>query len=300
MLKFDKNFDPNTGKAVKIAPNIRRICAPNISPFTFTGTNSYLIGDENLVIIDPGPDNKSHLSAILNAINNKKLSAILLTHTHKDHSSLAKKLSQKTSAPIYFAFKHKLSRKKKLFEINLLKNSCDWDLTPDKNLTDKQILDFGDFQIKAIATPGHCANHFCYALCDSDYLFTGDHIMGWNTSLIAPPDGSLSDYFASLDKLIKAKWNIYLPAHGAPISNAKQYAKQLKAHREYRNEQILQLLQGEYLSTGQLLDRIYPSHRGRVRFAAKLTLKAHLEYLQEKGKIASTITLSGIKYDTNV
>ncbi len=298
-LKFNRDFNPNTGIAVKIAPNIMRVTAPNASAFTFTGTNSYILGVDNLALIDPGPDDSNHLLALLAAIDGRKLSAILLTHTHIDHSRLALKLAKETNAPIYFGGKHRLSRKKHLFETNHLKNACDWDLVPDKTLSDGEKLRFGDVEIKAIATPGHCANHFSFGLIDSPYLFTGDHIMGWNSTLIATPDGSLSDYFASLDKVITSNWKKYLPAHGGEIKNSKQHTIALKQHREKRNSQILQALKDKSLTINELVNIIYPSHKGRTRFAARLTLKAHLEYLLDKGKIASSLSLKGWKYDSN-
>ncbi len=299
ILKFDKNFDPEIGKCVKIAPNIARITAPNASDFTFTGTNSYLIGDKNIAIIDPGPNDEQHLSALLKAVNGRKLAAILLTHTHIDHSKLALKLTKETGATIYFGGKHRLSRKKRLFEINPLQKACDWELVPDQTLVDRQVLSFGSFEIEAVATPGHCANHFSFALKNTPYIFTGDHIMGWNSTLIATPDGSLKDYFSSLDKMIMAEFDIYLPAHGGIIENGVQYAKALKAHRELRNKQILEALKSDYLSINELTNIIYPLHKGRSRFAARLTLKAHLEYLLDKGEIASSLSLRGWKYDRN-
>ncbi|MCF6343222.1 MAG: MBL fold metallo-hydrolase [Devosiaceae bacterium] len=298
-LKFNKDFDPNTGIVVKVAPNIVRVTAPNASAFTFTGTNSYILGADNLVLIDPGPDDSNHLLALLEAIDGRKLSAILLTHTHIDHSRLALKLAKQTGAPIYFGGKHRLSRKKRLFEINHLKNACDWDLVPDKILYDGEKLRFGDFEIKAIATPGHCANHFSFALIDSPYVFTGDHIMGWNSTLIATPDGSLGDYFASLDKIITSDWQTYLPAHGGEIKEGGLHAKALKTHRKKRNSQILQALKNKYLTINELVNIIYPQHKGRTRFAARLTLKAHLEYLLDKGEIVSSLSLKGWKYDSN-
>ncbi len=296
MLKFDKNFNPDIGKSEKIFPNIERITAPNASPFTFKGTNSYIVGNGQIAIIDPGPNDKEHFLAILKAIRGRKLKAILLTHTHKDHSNLAAKLSNKTKAPILFGGKHRLSRNKRLFEINLLKKSCDWNLVPDKTLTDGDIIKIGGLKIRAIATAGHCANHFCFGLENTPLLFSGDHIMGWNSSLIAPPDGDLGEYLLSLKKLLKQNWNIFLPAHGGEIKQAKKYTEQILAHREYRNQQILALLRDKYLTLRELVDIIYPSHKGRLRFAASLTLKAHLEYLLKKGKITSQLSLKGVKY----
>ena len=292
-LKFNINFDPNRGKLVEIAPNIARLVAPNASPFTFTGTNSYFIGDENLVIIDPGPDDENHLEALMGAIAGRKLAAILLTHTHKDHSGLAKDLSKKTGAPIWFGGRHRLSRKKNFLEVNLLAKACDWELVPDREIFDGDLLKFGDVEIEVIATAGHCANHLSFAISGTPYVFTGDHVMGWNSSLVATPDGSLADYFNSLDKLIDGEFGHFFPAHGGEIKDGKAYAKALKARREKRNRQILVALNGEKRSIKYLLDLIYPSHKGRTRFAARLTLIAHLEYLIEQKLIGSRFSYKG-------
>jgi len=287
-LKFNKEFEPNRGKLIKIAPNVARLVAPNASVFTFTGTNSFFIGNEKLVIVDPGPNDEQHLKNLIKAIDGRELIAIILTHTHKDHSGLAKRLSENTGAPIWFGGKHRLSREKKFLEVNLLANACNWDLVPDRVLLDGEVLDFGEVKLQVIASAGHCANHLCFAIVGTDYVFTGDHVMGWNSTLIATPDGSLADYFNSLDRLIEMPFDYYLPAHGGEIVNGSDYAMALKAHREKRNGQILAALSGGKSDVKNLLDLIYPKHKGRARFAARLTLLAHLEYLVEQGLVKNS------------
>jgi len=295
-LKFNKEFEPNTGKLVEVAPNVSRLVAPNASVFTFTGTNSFFIGNEKLVIIDPGPNDEQHLQNLIKAIDGRELIAIILTHTHKDHSGLARRLSENTGAPIWFGGKHRLSRKKKFLEVNLLANACNWDLVPDRILFDGEVLDFGEVKLQVIASAGHCANHLCFAIVGTDYVFTGDHVMGWNSTLIATPDGSLADYFNSLDRLIEMPFNYYLPAHGGEIVNGKDYAMALKAHREKRNRQILTALAGGKNDVKNLLDLIYPKHKGRARFAARLTLLAHLEYLVEQGLVKTSLPIFWRRY----
>lgn len=296
-LKFDTKFEPDTGTLVEIAPGIARLTAPNSGPYTFTGTNSFFIGHDVLAIIDPGPDDEAHLSALLKAINKRPVEAIILTHTHKDHSSLTEKLASAIDAPIWFEGKHRLSRPKKFLEPNLLKPSCDWELTPDKYLKDKEILSIGGVQMQVMTTPGHCANHLSFGIVGTEYILSGDHVMGWNSTLVATPDGSMSEYLLSLDKIIKAEWTRFLPAHGKEIENSIQYAIALRAHRDKRNGQIVAALKTDKSTTGKLLDRIYPHIKGRLRIAAYLTLVAHLEYLVECNKISTRFSFGRRIYE---
>lgn len=287
-LNFDTDFDPQWGAAILVAPGIARITAPNATPFTFKGTNSYLIGGESPVLVDPGPENDSHLEALLAAIGRRKLKAILLTHTHKDHCALARRLHQVTGAPIWFGGQHRLSRPKKLLETNPIARSSDWSLIPDQTLADGDTIDLGEMTLTVIATPGHCANHLAFGINGTPFVLTGDHVMGWNSTLVAVPDGSMRDYLASLERLTASNWTFYLPAHGGSIVRGKRYAERLKAHRLHRNDQIIAALQSGPKSIRALLDLIYPDLPPRVRFAARMTLGAHLEYLEESDAIRGT------------
>jgi len=295
-LTFDTDFDPQIGVPVTMMPGLRRLTGPNASTYTFTGTNSFLVGDEVLAIIDPGPNDDGHLAALLAAIDGRRVEAILLTHTHKDHSALAPRLAAATGAPIWFEGPHRLSRPKGLFEINRLARSCDWGLQPDRYLSDGDVLSFGPVELEVIATPGHCANHLAFGVRGTPYILTGDHVMGWNSTLVAVPDGSMADYFASLDRLLAAPWTHYLPAHGGPIADGIGYARHLKAHRAGRNSQILEALRANALTIGQLRDRIYPTLPKANLLAAGMTLKAHLEYLEGLGHVTSRFALSGRRY----
>ncbi len=284
---YNRNFSPVTGECVDIAPSISRICAPNASPYTFTGTNSYIVGNDEIAIIDPGPDNDRHFEALLQAINGRKTLSILLTHTHKDHCAAAKQLSQKLDAPIWFGGQHQLSRPKRIFEANLLHRACDWNLRPDKKLKDGDCFKVDDITIKVIATPGHCANHLSFGIKGQKFLFSGDHVMGWNSTLVAPPDGSLKDYFKSLNKLMKQEWSHYLPGHGDEIADlgkkdAKKFVSELLRHRENRNSQILKLAGNGPLKPGDIVNSIYPEAFAKIRIAAMMTVMAHVEYLEQK------------------
>lgn len=295
-VPFNTDFDPKTGKTVKITDGIARITAPNAGPFTFTGTNSFLIGEDALMLVDPGPDSNKHFQALLDAIGARPLSAILLTHTHKDHSALARRLARHTGAPIWFGGSHRLSRPARFLEINPISRSCDWKLRPDRTLQDGDKLNVGAQVIEVLATPGHCANHLAFGLSGTPYILTGDHVMGWNSTLVAVPDGSMGDYFTSLDTLITSTWSHYLPAHGGAITKGRAYAKKLKAHREGRNAQILEALAKGAHSQRALLDLIYPDLPPRIRIAANMTLNAHLEFLQQTNQINNRLSVFGQLY----
>ncbi len=296
---FNLDFDPKSGICVPITPYIARICAPNAGPYTFTGTNTYLVGEQELFIIDPGPKNASHLDAIMGAVAGRKVKAIVLTHTHKDHCAGAKHLQSRVKAPFWFGGKHRLSRPKRGMEVNLISSACDWEIRPDRILNDGEKINVDDVELEIIATPGHCANHLCFGVTGTPYLFSGDHVMGWNSTLIATPDGSMVDYFASLDRLILTPWEHYLPGHGAPISteNGGQsgpiYTKALRKHRMMRNSQILELVENGATSVKQIVSRIYPQASINIRIAAAMTVQAHIEYLETKKSLLVQRKLTG-------
>jgi glyoxylase-like metal-dependent hydrolase (beta-lactamase superfamily II) len=290
-LDFDTRFDAQAGHPVPVLPGIVRITAPNAGPFTFTGTNSFLIGHDRVVLLDPGPDDERHLAALRAAVAGRRIAAILLTHTHRDHSASAARLRAETGAPLWFAGPHRLSRPAHLFEMNALARECDWRLMPDLTFFDGETFDAGGVRLTAIATPGHCANHLSFGIAGTEWLFTGDHIMGWNSTLVAVPDGSMADYLQSLRKVIALPYAHYLPAHGGPVENGPVYARSLHAHRELRNKQVVEAVQKGARSIGELVERIYPTLKGPLRFAARLTLKAHVEYLGAEGLIRARRSL---------
>ncbi|VAW23560.1 MBL-fold metallo-hydrolase superfamily, partial [hydrothermal vent metagenome] len=246
---------------------------------------------QEIVIIDPGPDIDDHFEALIRAANGRDVLAILLTHTHKDHCAIARRLGEKLGAPIWFGGQHRLSRKKRMFEANLLHKACDWDLRPDKNLENGESFKVDDLIIETIGTPGHCANHLSFGIRGQKFLFSGDHVMGWNSTLVATPDGSLADYFNSMDRLIAQSWSHYLPGHGDEIAdlgqgkNAKTFTADLRRHRQTRNTQILELVSKGPVKPAEIVKSIYPDASAKIRIAAMMTVMAHVEYLEQKEKL---------------
>jgi len=282
-LTFNSQFDPQTGVAVPIAAKLVRITAPNASAYTFTGTNSFLLGHERLALLDPGPDDPAHLAALHSAMAGRRLEAIILTHTHRDHSAAAARLARSYDVPVWFGGRHRLSRPLRRFERNVLRRSCDWDLVPDRTLVDGETIAAGDLAISVHTTPGHCANHLAFGL--GDILLSGDHVMGWNSTLVSVPDGSMADYLASLDKVIALPQLLYVPAHGGPIENGPAFARALKAHRLMRNGQVLAAVRDGAHNVRALVAAIYPGLSLPVRMAAQMTIAAHVEYLEDRGEL---------------
>jgi glyoxylase-like metal-dependent hydrolase (beta-lactamase superfamily II) len=285
-LVFDTDFPPTSGRPVGIAAGLRRLTAPNAGPYTFRGTNSFLIGEAELFVVDPGPDDDVHFEALLAAIGPRPVRAILLTHTHRDHSALAPRLKAATGAPLWFGGPHRLSRPARPLEINPIATDCDWQIRPDRTLADGDEIAVDGLLLRVAATPGHCANHLAFAIDGDDRLLTGDHIMGWNSTLVSVPDGSMADYLASLERVIALPCRRYLPAHGGPITDGPVYARALLAHREQRNAQVAAAVTAGARSIGDLLRIIYPDLPLPVQPAARMTLAAHVEYLADRGRLA--------------
>jgi glyoxylase-like metal-dependent hydrolase (beta-lactamase superfamily II) len=277
-------------------PLVRRLLAPNPSPYTFTGTQTWLVGaGSEVAVIDPGPDGgwqaghaditgvnkngESHVDAILRAVGEAKITAILCTHTHRDHSPASRPLAKLTGAPIIgcapLALRDEGPRSDTAF---------DPDYAPDAVLKDGERVSGDGWTLEAVATPGHTSNHLCFALLESGALFTGDHVMKWSTTVVSPPDGDMADYMASLQKLYDREDRIYYPAHGPAVIKPRQLVRGMIGHRRSRERQILTLLEkGE----GHIPDMVAVMYKGldpRLSGAAARSVLAHLVDLQRQGK----------------
>ncbi|KAA8610225.1 MBL fold metallo-hydrolase [Salipiger aestuarii] len=284
-------FAPVPGDPVDLAPGLRRILAPNPSAMTFRGTNTYLVGDTDIAVIDPGPDHDGHLDAILSAIGGAAVRAILVTHAHLDHSPLSRRLSQATNAPVCAfgdAVAGRSERMARLVDAGLSGGGegTDHGFVPDVILADGETVSGADWTLQALHTPGHFGNHLSFAWQDA--LFSGDLVMGWASSLVSPPDGDMSDYMAALDRLSQSRWSVFYPGHGAPITETADRLSDLVAHRRSRETQILDAL---HLSDGtapELVGRIYSGVPASLVPAAARNVLAHLLDLQARNHVTSS------------
>jgi len=283
MIAFNTDFSPAYGECINISPLISRVVANNPSPFTFHGTGTYIVGDKNVAVIDPGPAMPSHIHALEKALAGKTVSHILVTHNHMDHSPAAKPLQQITGAKIYG---YDVSSQK--YSDNRTEEGLDKDYKPDHVLKDGDVIKTDEWTFEAIFTPGHISNHLCFALEQEKALFSGDHVMGWSTSVVSPPDGNMKDYFASLDKLLLRDDQRYYPTHGNPIDNPQELVQQLITHRRDREEQILACIKGGARTIPQMVDIMYAAVPTYLHPAAARSVLAHLIHMTGDGRLISS------------
>lgn len=295
-MEFDMVFAPQYGSAVEVAPNVLRLTARNPSPFTFHGTNTYLVGDDTLAVIDPGPDDPQHLADILAAAAGRPISHILVSHTHRDHSPLAAQLKSATGAITVAEGPHRPARPLRTGEIDRLDASADMDFVPDLALPDGGRIAGDGWALTAVLTPGHAANHAAFALEGSGLLFSGDHVMAWSTTIVAPPDGAMADYMASLDRLLERGDRTHLPGHGGPVGEPQAFMRGLKAHRKMRERAILERINGGDRLIPDMVRAIYRETDPRLHGAAALSVLAHLEDLVARGAIRTEgdVAINGV------
>ena len=287
-LSFNRAFDPRPGEPVAVAPGVRRITADNPGPFTFRGTNTYLIGADRLAIVDPGPDDPGHVAAILAAAGGSPIEAILVTHSHRDHAPAAKLVAAATGAPILAAGLERIAPPLPADPDVRLDAGADQGFLPDQVLRDGDRVEADGFVLEAIATPGHASDHLAFALHGSDLLFSGDHVMGWATTVVAPPDGSMRAYMQSLARLLARPETLYLPGHGEVIRNAPAYVRGLRTHRRMRERAILERLERGDSTIPEMVANIYTDVDPRLHGAAALSTLAHLQDLVARGLAATS------------
>ncbi len=266
---------------------VRRVLAGNASPFTFTGTQTYLVGSgDGMAVIDPGPDDAEHLDALIAALGHAPVVAICCTHTHRDHSPGAATLAARTGAPIIGCAPLAMDDEGPNAYLARADASFDPFYAPTQVLGDGEQLVGPGFTLTAVATPGHTSNHLCYALEESGALFTGDHVMGWSTTVVAPPDGDMADYMASLNKLHTREDRVYFPAHGPQIDKPRQLVRGMIGHRRMRERQILNLLEAGALEISAMVPQMYKGVAQMLWLAAGRSVEAHLIDLERRGLVA--------------
>lgn len=282
---FDLDFKPAHGEAVTVADDVQRITVNNPGPFTFHGTNSYIVGKRSVAVIDPGPDDEAHFQALMTALAGREVTHIAVSHTHRDHSPLARRLKAATGAVIVGEGPHRSARPLHAGESNPFAESSDMEFVPDLVLADGGRIEGDGWSLTGLATPGHTANHMAFALDGTGILFSADQVMAWATTIVAPPDGAMADYMASLEKLLSRDERLYLPGHGGPVSEPASFLRGLRAHRKMRERAVLERIRAGDSHIPDMVKVIYASTDVRLHGAAALSVLAHLEDLIEQGRI---------------
>ena len=276
--------DLPTGALMRLSPLVGRVLAPNPSPFTYTGTQTYIVGAEDVAVIDPGPDDAAHLAALVDGIGGRPVRAILCTHTHRDHSPAAAPLGALTGAPVIGCAPLTMDDDGPRADA-----AFDAAYRPDRVLADGQKVGGMGWTLMAVATPGHTSNHLCFALPEEGALFTGDHVMGWSTSVVSPPDGDMTAYMASMQRLLDRDDAVYYPAHGDPVDSPQRLVRGMMGHRKQREGQIVRFLERNGASeVPAMVLEMYKGVDPRLHSAAGRSVLAHLIDLDGRGIAAAT------------
>jgi glyoxylase-like metal-dependent hydrolase (beta-lactamase superfamily II) len=286
-IPFDKNLDLVPGRVDEPLPGLRRVLCNNPGPFTFKGTVSYIIGRGKVAIVDPGPDDPAHSAALIEAVRGETVTHIFVTHTHRDHSPGVPAIKRATGALVLAEGPHRPSRALHTGDAPRLESSNDTDFRPDRALADGEVVAGDGWTVEAVATPGHTRNHMAYAIKELNVLLSGDHVMAWSTPVVAPPDGAMGDYMASLHKLTKRPEQVYFPGHGPAVRNAQRFVAAYILHRKAREAAIVnRIAKGESDIPG-LVEAIYTNLDPRLVKAAGMSVLAHLEDLVARGAVAT-------------
>lgn len=286
-IPFNRDFPLAPGVVDEVVSGVRRVLCNNPSPFTFTGTVSYIVGKGNVAIIDPGPIDEAHTQALLNAVRGETVTHILVTHTHNDHSPGVAALKAATGATVYAEGPHRASRPAYASETRATESGGDRNFRPDITLKDGDVVEGAGWRLETVTTPGHTANHIAFALQERNLTFVGDHVMGWSTSIVAPPDGSMVDYMASLERLANRSEQLYFSGHGPEIPDAVRFVKFLIRHRKAREASILHRLAKGEADIPTIVRASYIGIDPRLVGAAGYSVLAHLEDLVARNVVAT-------------
>ena len=287
-IAFDRSMDFVYGVATEVAPGVRRLVARNPGPLTFKGTNTYLVGTSEVAVIDPGPDDPVHRSAIVAAAGKSQITHIFLTHTHRDHSAGLAALKAETGA-LTCGFGGQDERRAAANQHAEARAFLQTGFVPDLRLAHQASVAGPDWSLKALHTPGHAPDHLCFQLAGTGVLFSGDHVMGWNTTVIAPPEGRMSDYLVSLQLLLvgeAAKADVYLAGHGEALHEPQRMVRSYLLHRQMRESMIFEAVRDGLGRVNEITDRVYRGLAPGMLSAAKLSVLAHLEHLFERGLVS--------------
>lgn len=293
-LAFDRDALGPAGEVVQLSPLVRRIIAGNGGPMTFTGTCTYIVGRGKVAIIDPGPDDPAHVANVLAAVSGESVERIVITHTHRDHSPASRAVKAATGAAIVGCGPHRPARELALGEINPLDAAADKDYAPDQIMAEGDAVLGPGWTLRALETPGHTANHLAFALPEEQVLFSGDHVMAWSTSIVAPPDGSMVAYMASIEKLRGHEHRLYWPGHGGPVREPQRFLRGLVQHRRQREAAILNRLGAGDETISAMVPMIYQELAPALRGAASLSVLAQLEDLVARGVVSGDEPLPGL------
>jgi glyoxylase-like metal-dependent hydrolase (beta-lactamase superfamily II) len=282
-LVLHRDFVPDYDRAVAVAPGVRRVTARNPGPFTFTGTNTYIVGSGRVAVIDPGPDDASHLAALVAAVAGEVVTHILLTHSHRDHSGGARALADRLGVPVSAAVR-RAALPASGPALDAESNAA---FAPDVVLADGAVIAGAGWRLEAVATPGHASDHLAFALAGSDLVFSGDHVMAWSSTVVAPPDGSMAAYMASLDRLLARREDTCLPGHGGVLHDAHGFVAALKVHRREREATILARLAAGDRTIPAIVASVYAGLDPRLAAGAGMSVLAHLEDLVARGVVAT-------------
>jgi glyoxylase-like metal-dependent hydrolase (beta-lactamase superfamily II) len=290
-LPFKKTINFAYGKPRELAPGVMRIVANNPSHFTFKGTNTYLLGARSLGLIDPGPDDPAHLRAILDAAGNRPISHVIITHTHRDHTDGMPALLAATGAKTV-GYGRRVANRGTPRTSPSGGEYVEKDFIPDVALADGQRLEGEGWAITAMHTPGHAPDHLCFALEGTKILFSGDHVMGWNTSVVAPPEGSMGAYMRSLQRLLKRSDEVYFPGHGGQVEDPHRLVKAYLLHRRMREQAVLDCIRNGNNTVRSIVPIIYKGLDPKLLNAASLSVLAHVEHLRERALVYCDSPLS--------